>query len=244
MFFGFVKTLIPVKSIRHLSHVAVEYSYRATAWLNSIWMLKVVGLQIDVDGDLPDHPAPIVISNHQSWMDIPVLHHVITGQGPILKFLIKRQLIWVPVIGWILYALNFPRLHRGAGDGARKKDFDAIASFTSSLTSEGGALMIFAEGTRFTEEKRLSQRSPYVHLLIPRPGGLKITLDAVGPDTPIVDATIIYHGDTNFWHCLHGSTKHISVVFKTYQAAEVQDVREWLTERWREKEALFETWPR
>ena len=100
--------------------------------------------------------------------------------------------------------------------------------------------MIFAEGTRFTEEKRQNQGSPYVHLLIPRPGGLKITLNAVEPDTPIVDVTITYHGDTNFWHCLHGSTKHITVVLKTYQAAEVQDVREWLTQRWQEKEALFE----
>ena len=42
MFFGFVKTLVPIKFIRHLSHVAMEHCYRATAWLNSIWMLKAI----------------------------------------------------------------------------------------------------------------------------------------------------------------------------------------------------------
>lgn len=238
MILAIIKLLVP--PLRNWSNALTEWCYRGAAGGNSFWMFHVVGVNIEIEGTLPDHPAPIIISNHQTWMDIPVLHGAITtGKGPILKFLIKRELLWVPIIGWICYALNFPRLNRGQGDGARQKDYAAIQSFSQSLTTERGALLIYAEGTRFTEEKRIRQESPYQHLLNPRPGGLKIALDNAPTDTPVVDVTIVYNGERNFWRCLGGSTKQIKVVFRNYSSSEIIDVREWLRERWQEKEAFF-----
>ena len=94
--------------LRHYVNLLTEYCYRGAVAINTFWMLKVVGMRLSLRGVMPTHDSPIIISNHQTWTDIPVLHGAMTaGGGPILKFLIKRELLWVPIIGWICYSLNF-----------------------------------------------------------------------------------------------------------------------------------------
>jgi 1-acyl-sn-glycerol-3-phosphate acyltransferase len=215
----------------------IELCYKAAAAINSAWMVHVVRVDFNVDGTLPDHSSPVIVVNHQSWFDIPILHHVVTGQGPILKFLIKRQLIWVPIVGWICYALNFPRLNRGGTGSAQRQDLKTIKAASSSLHKERGALLIFAEGTRITEEKHRNQNSPYKKLLIPRPGGLKIALSTMPPDTPVVDITINYKGgETNFWKCLHGANRTIDIHIEKHNASDIEDARSWLQDRWEKKD--------
>ena len=67
----------------------IELCYKTAAAINSAWMVHVVGVNFNVDGTLPDHPTQVIVVNHQTWFDIPILQHVVTGHGPILKFLIK-----------------------------------------------------------------------------------------------------------------------------------------------------------
>ena len=239
--FALIKLLLGrINAVTRFCNLGLEICYRAAARINSLWMLYVVGVEINVQGDLPDHPSPIIVVNHQSWFDIPVMHHVITGHGIILKFLIKKQLIYVPIVGWMCYALNFPRLDRGSGPRARKKDFAAIESASSTLTNERGGLLIYAEGTRFTHKKHADQKSPYKHLLMPKPGGLKVALDAVTGDTPVVDVTVIYPHAPDFWRGLGGSTKNVKVIISTHKASDISDPRSWLMDRWQEKDALLE----
>lgn len=239
--FGLLRFLIPANTIRRGISYCTEGCYRGAVAVHNFWMFRVVGIDLQLIGELPDHPAPIIVSNHQTWMDIPVLHGAITGNGPILKFLIKRELLWVPIIGWICYSLNFPRLNRGKGHEARQKDLAAIQSFSASLNSEPGALLIYAEGTRFTPQKHENQASPYSHLLTPRPGGLKIAMQSIDSATPIIDTTIVYEGETNFWRCLGGNTRSIKVYVRSYPAGEIKDVRSWLNQRWQEKDGFFES---
>lgn len=230
----------PFPRIQNVVNLGIERVYRIAAAIDSLWMLKVVRIKINFHGELPDHPAPIIVANHQTWFDIPVLQHVVTQHGPILKFLIKRELVWVPIVGWICWALNFPRLNRGSGDNARERDYAAIESASETLRAERGALLIFAEGTRFTQRKHDNQRSGYAKLLTPRPGGLKIALASVSADTPVVDLTINYNGGaTNFWRCLHGASPTIDVHVTSYPAGEIGDVKQWLEARWRDKGALL-----
>ena len=226
--------------IRHFCNLALEWIYRCAVRINSFWMIQMMGIKIATEGRLPDHPAPIIVVNHQSWFDIPLMHHVVTDHGPILKFLIKRELLWVPIVGWMCYALNFPALYRGQGKRTKKKDYESIQSFSSTLNKERGALLIYAEGTRFTPLKKTQQNSPYEHLLTPKPGGLKIALSAVTDDTPVIDLTLVYvGGETNFWQCMHGATGHIRVYIKSFRAGDIKNPGAWLAERWAEKDLLF-----
>lgn len=235
--------LMPMALVRLLFPYSKPYLRRPVAWIyraavrvDSFWMKRVVNIRLNVSGSLPDHPAPIVICNHQSWFDIPIVQDTVALQGPIIKFLIKRQLVWVPIIGWICLLLDFPRLYRGSHEEARAQDYAAIESASSELSSQPGALLVFAEGTRFTKAKRERLNSPYTRLLPPRVGGLKILKANADPDTPVVDMTIDYRGDTNFWRCLHGANQDIYITMDTFRLGDIEDISDWLSERWQIKE--------
>jgi 1-acyl-sn-glycerol-3-phosphate acyltransferase len=78
----------------------VQWIYRSAVRVDSAWMLKVVGIRLEVEGTLPEAQRAIVIANHQSWFDIPIVQELISARGPRLTFLIKDSLAWVPIIGW------------------------------------------------------------------------------------------------------------------------------------------------
>ena len=84
----------------------IRWVYRSAVQIDSIWMLRVVRIKLEVKGEIPSHPSPIVIVNHQSWFDVPIVQEIISARGPRLTFLVKRSLVWVPVIGWICMLLG------------------------------------------------------------------------------------------------------------------------------------------
>lgn len=229
--------LIPSEALqRQLVTPIAHLCYRLAVRVNSFWMQQVVGIELKVEGTVPNHPNPVVVCNHQSWFDIPLVQELVSAKGPVLQFLIKRELIWVPIIGWICLVLNFPRLKRSGSETARDQDLSAITDAASALTEAPGALFIFAEGTRFSEAKRRRQDAPYPHLLRPKIGGLSAILAQAAPDTPVVDITLSYAaGTANFWRCLHGDTPVIHIHIETVKAKDIQDVGLWLDERWQQK---------
>lgn len=235
--------LLPWQAAKAFAYRGMELCYRAAVRANSFWMLRVIGIQVEVTGQLPDHPSPIIIANHQTWFDIAIVQHLIVSHGTIAKFLMKRELLWVPVVGWVCYAMNFPRLNRGQGTDARQRDYGAIQQVSKTLADERGALLIFPEGTRFTPKKHKAQAAPYTHLLNPKPGGLKIALATAPPNTPVADITLIYEGDTNFWRCLHGATKKIHAKIQVFDSIPPEAVNEWLTSHWHQKDALWDERP-
>ena len=218
----------------------IQLIYIAAAKINNFWIRKILKINIRIEGSMPAHLAPIVVANHQTWFDIPILQGLICDSGTIAKFLIKRELVWLPIVGWLCFALGFPRLYRGKGIRSRDQDLASIQSVSSELKEEPGALLIFAEGTRFTDKKHRRQKSPYKGLLKPKNGGFEVALKTVLPETPVVDITIKYlDEDTNFWKWLSGSKKDILVTIYQFRADEIANTKSWLDERWRQKEYLL-----
>jgi len=99
--------------------------------INNAWIAAVrPGAQCDVQGVAALHPCGWCLvtsnpSNHQSWVDILVLQRIFHGHVPFLKFFLKRELIWVLVIGLAWWALDFPFMSRGSSRGARGQDLEA-----------------------------------------------------------------------------------------------------------------------
>ena len=231
-----LRWLVPLPLVSKICFVAVDFIYRQAVRINSFWMQRVMGIQLLIDGEPNPHSAPIVICNHQSWFDIPILQELVTSEGPIIKFLIKRELVWVPVIGWICLALNFPRLYRGKDKSLRAVDYAMIQSATESHGAKPGALLVFPEGTRFTTKKHHLQASPYSWLLKRKVGGLKIIKANTDPATHVMDVTIDYGPmPVNIWRCLHGQPSAIRVKIRYYALAEIKDIQTWLNDRWEEK---------
>ena len=54
----------------------------------------------------------LVMVNHQTWVDILVLQQVFNRRIPFLKFFIKQQLVWFPLLGIAWWALDMPFMKR------------------------------------------------------------------------------------------------------------------------------------
>ncbi|MFT5793611.1 MAG: 1-acyl-sn-glycerol-3-phosphate acyltransferase [Saprospiraceae bacterium] len=242
VFFALLKAALPVAATKRGCDFCTDQCYRSAVAVNS-WLLEgALGMQINIIGDLPKGRLQrmLVISNHRSWFDIIALQTVIVPHGPIIKFLIKKELIYVPVVGWICLALNFPRLTRGQQPGGREKDFDSVTSAVMELDNSPFALLNFIEGTRFTPAKRDSNNSRYQHLLNPKTGGFRIMLNNL-PHADIVDVTLIYPCEMNFWECLSGRLKRLDVHVSCSKADDITDIKQWINARWDEKELLYQT---
>jgi 1-acyl-sn-glycerol-3-phosphate acyltransferase len=235
-----ISWLVPIPAVSRGCTFIVDHIYRFAVKTDSFWMIKVVGIELIIKGKASTDHAPVVICNHRSWFDIPLVQEVITGNGPIIKFLVKREIAWVPIIGWICLALNFPMLQRRKKHGARQHDFSIIQKATKTHGAEAGALLVFPEGSRFSDQKKANQESPYNHLLKPKIGGLKVIKQHANPDTSLVDVTINYHQkDIRIWNCLHGDPRRITITLEHYKLAEIDDLENWLNDRWLAKDKIL-----
>ncbi len=261
--FAIVKLVLPLRPVRKV--VDRILNFIATRWIacNSGWMGLVGRTEWDAQGidALTYSGWYLVNANHQSWVDILVLQHLLNRRIPLLKFFLKQQLIWVPVIGPAWWALDFPFMRRHSAAYLKRhpeKRFDdlettrrACRKFALVPTS----VMNFAEGTRFTPAKHRSQRSPYRHLLKPKAGALALALDVLGDKfDALLDVTIVYPaGIPTFWDLMCGNVP--KVIVRAQRRPIPEDLRHgnytgnpayrhafqaWLVSLWKEKDARID----
>lgn len=260
---AFVKLLLPFKPVR----LAVDPLLLriAEAWIagNSGWMRLTQRMDWDVTGVEALNPQQwyLVVCNHQSWVDILVLQHVLNRRIPLLKFFLKQQLIWVPIMGLAWWALEFPFMRRHSEaylqqhPQARGKDAATTRAACEKYALVPTSVMNFLEGTRFTPAKQARQQSPYRHLLKPKAGGLTLALGAMGEKFgAVLDVTIAYpDGPPNFWQFLQVGVPRVVVQARTLPVPQLpegstanpdQALRElgqtWVNQVWREKDALLD----
>jgi 1-acyl-sn-glycerol-3-phosphate acyltransferase len=157
---------------------------------------------IDNDAQLRRDGHYLVLSNHQSWVDIPVLEALFNRRTPMLRFFLKSQLFWVPLLGLAWWALDFPFMKRYSREAIARRpelagrDIEATRRACEKFRGIPISLINFVEGTRFTPTKHSVQQSPYRHLLKPKAGGVAFVLDAMGSAMQsMLDVTIVYpHG--------------------------------------------------
>ncbi|MCL7461772.1 acyltransferase [Pseudomonas sp. NW5] len=195
----------------------------ATAWIagNSAWLHGLCRGRWRVRGleQLSGLGSCLVVSNHQSWVDILVLQGVLNRRLPMLRFFLKRELIWLPVIGLCCWALDFPFMRRRSKAWLARhperhgEDLATTRRACQRLQGVPVAIFNFAEGTRFSAPKHAAQPSPYQHLLRPRAGGLALAIDAMGEQLQaLVDITLFYpDGQPRFIDLLSGRLRRVWV---------------------------------
>jgi 1-acyl-sn-glycerol-3-phosphate acyltransferase len=225
LFFAALKLLIPIDAVRR--RLAAVLLSIAEAWIsgNSAWMALTQRTAWDVQGveGLDYRSWYLVNCNHQSWVDILVLQHLLNRRIPLLKFFLKHQLMWVPVMGLAWWALDFPFMRRHSEaylvkhPEMRAKDQETTRRACAKFALIPTSVMNFLEGTRFTRAKHERQQSPYHHLLKPKAGGIALALNAMGDKfRSILDVTIVYpDGAPTFWHFLCGRVRRIVVRVQT-----------------------------
>ena len=236
----------------------------ATNWLsiNNLIFGVFLGVKVRTSGDsvFDKKGWYLVLSNHQSWIDIVVLQKVFNRRIPILKFFIKQELIRVPLLGFAWWALDFPLMKRYSSDFLKKnphlkgKDIEITRKACEKFKTLPVSVMNFVEGTRFSEIKHKRQNSPYKHLLKPKAGGTGFVFSAMGSSIKkILNVTIVYpEGDCDFWNFLCGLIKEVDVHIETmdvtpdlvgdYENDPVYKAhfQKWVNKLWEEKDRQLE----
>ena len=217
-----LRFIVPIKPFQQrCTFMAVKI---AELWIamNSGWMKLTQKMQWDVEGieTLDKKHWYLVTSNHQSWADIIILQHLLNRKIPMLKFFIKQQLIWIPLIGLCWWALDFPFMKRYTREYLEKhpekrgKDFESTRRACEKFKHTPVTVINFLEGTRFTAAKHQRQQSPYRNLLKPKAGGIGFVVGAMGDKLScLLDVTIAYPNmkRPSFWEFISGQMNHVVV---------------------------------
>jgi 1-acyl-sn-glycerol-3-phosphate acyltransferase len=113
---------------------------RVLGWVNP-WRIHISGAENKKPGQVY-----VVVSNHQSMADIPLISHLVNDS----KWLSKAELFRFPVVGWMM---------RMAGDipverSDRRKGAQAMLRCARYLR-QGCSVMFFPEGTRSKDGEML-----------------------------------------------------------------------------------------
>ncbi|MGQ4583354.1 acetyltransferase [Lysobacter sp. F60174L2] len=196
-----VKALLPFRRLRRASNRLLTGVAESWIGVNNRVLDGLLQTRIDVQQDvaLQQDGHYLVLANHQSWVDIIVLQHVFNRRIPLMRFFLKRQLFWVPLLGLAWWALDFPFMGRHTPRQIARRpelagrDIEATRRACGKFREIPVAIMNFVEGTRFTPAKHARQGGPYRHLLKPKSGGVAFVLDAMGEGLhAILDVTIAY----------------------------------------------------
>jgi 1-acyl-sn-glycerol-3-phosphate acyltransferase len=216
-----VRILVPVPAV-------VRACRRAAVWVAEHWIgFNVLGLRAggQMRWEVTEPPGLrhdawyVIACNHRSWVDIVIVQWLFNRRLPMLKFFLKKELFWVPVLGLAWWALEFPFMQRypravlEKRPELRRRDLDTTRAACDRFRDMPVCVLNFLEGTRFSVEKRDRQASPYRHLLLPRAGGIAQVVSSLGDRlASMLDVTIVYpDGTPTFWDLISGRIPRVRV---------------------------------
>jgi 1-acyl-sn-glycerol-3-phosphate acyltransferase len=237
----------------------LQQNFRLQCWWGGTLAragLRIFGMQLRVEEPVPNGGRPFILFiRHTSFADTVIACLVLSAQRGIqLRYVLKRALLWDPCLDIVG--------HRIPNVFVRKTDVTgnevaAIAKLMRGLGPDEGVL-IYPEGTRFTEAKRafaierLKQNgdirgADYAaslrHVLPPKLGGSMALLRENGGADAVFCAHTGLEGVATMRDILNGATvgKTVRVRFTTvpFEAipSGVRKRRDWLHEEWTKVDA-------
>lgn len=105
-----------------------------------IWTARImVGIRAELRGPVPQG-AVLLAAKHQSFLDILILFNAL----PAAKFIMKREILWTPVIGLYAWRIGCVPVNRGKRGAAIAK----MVADVEKGRAEPGQLVIYSQGTR------------------------------------------------------------------------------------------------
>jgi 1-acyl-sn-glycerol-3-phosphate acyltransferase len=256
-----LKLVLPGKALRNACSRGVMWIAETWAEIDKLIFALLTPTLWDIRGGegLRRDRSYLVISNHQSWVDIPALVQAFNRKTPYFKFFLKQELIWVPFLGLAFWALDYPFMKRYSKAFLAKhpemagKDLEITRRACERFKDLPVTVVNYLEGTRCTPVKQARQGSPYQHLLKPKAGGVAFTLAALGPQLDaLLDVTLVYPGQRppGFWKLISGQVLRVIMDIQTHELDPAlwagdyegdpefrQYVQAWVTRLWQDKDA-------
>ena len=256
-----IKLLIPFESSKRVFTHLIILVGECWIFCNGLWIKIFHNPKWKVEGfeKLDKNNWYLSLANHQSWADIFILQSITNRKIPMLKFFMKDVLIWVPVIGLAWWALDMPFLKRYSEEKIKRnpelrgKDISSMKKSFNRFSRYPVSIFIFAEGTRFTKEKQDLQNSPFSKLLLPKPGGIGLTLSTMPYINKMIDFSSKYESNKrSCWAFLCGEMNEAIVKVNLidipqkllggdYTEDEIyrDDLKNWLYDIWQEKDRFL-----
>ncbi|MEW5765608.1 MAG: lysophospholipid acyltransferase family protein [Acidobacteriota bacterium] len=144
-------------------------------WLGRFWswaILKSAGVTLRVEGlERFERGRPyVLVPNHASNFDIYAM--ILALKGRYYRFIAKKEVLYLPVFGWALWAGGFPFVDRRNNAKARR----TLAKLAERMRRTGLSLISFPEGTRNKTDE----------ILLPfKKGPFVLALDLQAPILPV-----------------------------------------------------------
>lgn len=117
----------------------------------AMWTARwMVGLKCEVRGEVPSGEV-LIAAKHQSFFDILILFETL----PVAKFIMKRELLWTPIIGIYAKRLGCVPVDRGKRGAAIQKMLEDVEAGRGIP----GQLCIYPQGTRVAPGAYLRYKS-------------------------------------------------------------------------------------
>jgi 1-acyl-sn-glycerol-3-phosphate acyltransferase len=104
-------------------------------WFNPLWRVRIKGR-----GNIPWRRSCIIVSNHQSMLDILVLYHLFSPY----KWVSKKENFKIPIIGWNMRLNDYLEIERG-----QKNSLEQLMIKARKFMEMRSSVLIFPEGTRY-----------------------------------------------------------------------------------------------
>ena len=128
--------------------VAATFGWsHAVTQISRLWgrvILNTCGVKVTIEGveHLAGQGACVIVSNHQSFFDIFAICALLPGEP---RFIAKQELGKIPVIGYTMRRGGHVMIDRAQGGQAIRR--------AVKISREGFSLVVFAEGTRFSDNR-------------------------------------------------------------------------------------------
>ncbi|KAF5468407.1 hypothetical protein F2P56_012559 [Juglans regia] len=258
--FMFLVYFAPVSAVM-LRLFSLHYSRKASSFLFGLWLAlwpflfeKINGTKVVFSGDMvPEGERVLLIANHRTEVDWMYLWDLALRKGCLghMKYILKSSLMKLPVLGWGFHILEFIAVER-------KWEIDEaiLCNMLSTFKNPQDPLwlVLFPEGTDFTEEKCKKSREfaaeaklPMMfNVLLPKTKGFCFCLEALrGSLNAVYDVTLAYkHQCPSFMDNVFGvdpSEVHIHVQRIPIDEipATAKGAAAWLTNRFKLKDQLL-----
>ena len=238
----------------------LELHYSLQAWWGSTIFRALVwifGLRLEVEGveGLARGPYVLLVRHASSGDTLLASALVSRPHGVRLRYVLKRELLWDPCLD--IVGNRLPNVFVDRSSDEPSVEVARVQHLASELGPLGGVL-IYPEGTRFSEGRRrrvlahleargdervLAYAKSLSHVLPPRPGGTLGLLEAAPEADVVVCAHTGFEGSASLKEVWNGALLHkiIRVEFRRVPHSEIpaghEAKVEWLFDEWKRVDA-------
>lgn len=175
---------LPVDRVRYHAGRLCRIGRILLVKVNPFWRVRISGHPI-----AKDHPPYILVSNHESIADIPLLSHL-----PIeMKWLSKSSNFRIPFLGWMMSMGGDIPLKRGDKDSASGA-LERCCWYLQRKTS----VIVFPEGTR-SQDGDLGQFKEGAFRLAIETGAPLLPVLVCGTREAVIKGSLLFNPNSAMW---------------------------------------------